>query len=129
MTTPKKESGQPVRAISIRQPYVEQILQATKKIEYRSIRTNIRERVYLYASLKPASDAGAWRSVKREPGDLPTGVIVGTVEIVDCRQSRRMDEFHYILARPKRFRVPLRATNQPQPVFWRPKLKRQGSRN
>lgn len=42
------------RAISIRQPFVELILRGLKKREYRSKPTNIRERVYLYASLKPA---------------------------------------------------------------------------
>ena len=40
-----------IRAISIRQPFVEMILRGTKKIEYRSRKTNIRECVYLYASL------------------------------------------------------------------------------
>lgn len=109
-----------VRAISIRQPYVEQILRGTKKVEFRSIPTRIRERIYLYASQKPADDPKAWRRVKAAPGDLPTGVILGSVEIVDCRQGGRKDRFHYILARPKRFRTPLRAKNQPQPVFWRP---------
>ena len=34
-----------VRAISIRQPYVEQILRGLKKREYRSRPTNIRERL------------------------------------------------------------------------------------
>ena len=39
------------RALSIRQPYAEQILRGTKEIEYRSVKTNIRERIYIYASL------------------------------------------------------------------------------
>jgi ASCH domain len=112
----------PARAISIRQPYVEQILRGTKKIEYRSIPTNIRERVYLYASLKPADSPQGWRDVKAAPGDLPTGVIVGTVEIVGCRSGRQERDYRYLLARPKRLRKPLRAKNQPQPVFWRPQF-------
>lgn len=44
------------RAISIRQPYVEMILRGVKKVEYRSQVTHIRERVYLYASLKPGNE-------------------------------------------------------------------------
>ena len=40
-----------ITAISIRQPFVEMILRGNKTIEYRSRKTNIRERVYLYASL------------------------------------------------------------------------------
>lgn len=64
------------RAISIRQPYVELILRRKKRIEYRSQPTNIRERVYLYASLTPG-DAEDWASLKKSPGELPTGLIVG----------------------------------------------------
>ena len=112
----------PVRAISIRQPYVEQILRGTKRIEYRSIPTNIRERVYLYASLKPADDREAWAETSATPGDLLTGAILGTVEIVGCRRGRGRDDFRYVLARPKRLRTPLRAKNQPQPIFWRPRI-------
>jgi hypothetical protein len=66
------------RAISIRQPYVEQILRGEKKYEYHSQDTRIRERVYLYASLTPGSDR-EWRKIGQEPGNLPTGRIVGTV--------------------------------------------------
>jgi hypothetical protein len=50
------------RAISIRQPYVERILNGTKKAEFRSRRTLIRERVYLYVSMQrsiPQIDLGA----------------------------------------------------------------------
>jgi len=69
-----------MRAISIRQPYVEQILTGDKTWEYRSQDTKIRERVYLYASNTPGPNA-EWRKLRMEPGDLPTGKIVGTVEI------------------------------------------------
>lgn len=116
-----KYESKPTRAISIRQPYVELILKGKKKIEYRTVRTNIRETVYLYASQKPADDPEAWSEVKAAPSDLPAGLIVGTVEIVDCRGKD--GDFEYVLARPKRFTKPLRPTNQPQPVFWRPRFK------
>jgi hypothetical protein len=49
--------------------------------------TNKRERVYIYASMTPA-DQEAWDEIGLEPGDLPTGVIVGTVEVVGCRKVR-----------------------------------------
>ena len=71
-------------ALSIRQPFAELILRGIKKIEYRSILTHKRERVYIYASKVPVDDPGAWAKVKLEPGDLPNGVLVGTVEIVAC---------------------------------------------
>ena len=110
-----------VRAISIRQPYVELILKGIKKNEFRDIRTKIRERVWLYASLSPADDAQAWGRVHRERGSLPVGRIVGSVEIVGCRKQSGGD-FAYQLAHPRRITKRLRHKNQPQPIFWRPKF-------
>ena len=108
-----------VRAISIRQPYVEMILKGTKKIEYRTRRTNIRERIYLYASLTVEKE------VCEEEGldfrVLPTGVIVGTVEIVDCTEEGAND-FEWHLSNPKRLRTHLKPKNQPQPGIWRPQF-------
>jgi len=69
-----------LRAISIKQPFVELILQGKKKFEYRTVPTNIRERVYLYASSKERSEDLLWKKVKRERGSLPRGMIVGSVE-------------------------------------------------
>jgi hypothetical protein len=106
-----------VRAISIRQPYVEMILRGAKTIEYRSRRTNIRERIYLYASLTVETeecDAEGY-----DPSELPTGVIVGTVEIVDCTEEGKSD-YEWHLANPKRLPTHLKAKNQPQPGIWRP---------
>jgi hypothetical protein len=106
-----------VRALSIRQPYVEQILRGTKRIEYRSIRTRIRGRFYLYASQTPGPDA-EFESLGVEPGTLPTGVILGTAELVDCTQRGRTFEWH--LRNPKRLARPRRPTNHPQPAWFNP---------
>ena len=103
-------------ALSIRQPYVEQVLRGVKKIEYRSFRTNIRGRVYLYASQTPAMDA--FESMNAKPGDFPTGVIVGTIEIVDCVVSNGAYEWH--LAWPDRFAHPISPENHPQPAWFIP---------
>lgn len=108
------------RAISIRQPYVEQILRGDKKWEYRSQNTRIRECVYLYASKSPGPEA-EWRKLQMEPGDLPTGRIVGTVEITATRRLRD-GSFAYKLENPRRLKRQLRPVNQPQPVFWRPQF-------
>ncbi len=106
------------RALSVRQPHAENILRGTKKIEYRSTRTHIRERVYIYASTKPA-DAELFAKLGRQSGDLPTGVLVGTVEIVGCTQKGERD-FHWHLANPKKLTKRLKPKNQPQPVWFRP---------
>jgi len=110
------------RAISIKQPYVELILRRLKRAEYRSRATNIRERVYLYASLKPRVKDPGWRQLPRQPGELPTGAIVGSVEIAGCRRLPGGSGFAYVLKNPKRLRRPLKPTNQPQPGLWRPQF-------
>ena len=102
-----------VRAISIRQPLVEQILLGDKKFEYGSRATMIQERVYLYASAKPFDDPNPWRRMKLRPTDLPSGVIVGNVETADCDWDDRSECYAYSLARPERLRTHLRPVNQP----------------
>lgn len=100
-----------MRAISIRQPFVEQILRGVKRFEFRSRPTKIFERVYLYASLK-AEEGGR---------ELPRGKIVGTVEIVRCR-PRPGGGYAYELRGPKRLTRSRKPANQPQPCFWRPEF-------
>lgn len=111
--------GEIERAISIRQPYVEAILRGEKKIEYRSRRARIRERVYIYASLKP-EDPDEFDYYGYDIDACPRGVIVGSVEIVDCTGEDGEYEIH--LANPKRLKTFLKPTNQPQPMFWRPQF-------
>ncbi len=107
-------------AISIRQPHVELILRRIKREEHRIRPTNIRGRVYLYAAQKPVDWPAGWRQVNAEPGDLPTGVIVGTVDIVGCR--RHGDGYAYILSNPKRLKRKLKPQSRPNPCFWRPEF-------
>lgn len=106
-----------IRALSIRQPYAEQILRGKKNFEYRSIPTNIRERVYIYASKTPGAPE-AWKEMEMKPGDLPTGVLVGTVEIRDC--SGKPGDYKWRLANPERFLNKLKPKNHPQPVWFYP---------
>jgi ASCH domain-containing protein len=106
-------------AISIRQPYVEQIFRALKKEEYRSRPTNIRGRVYVYASLQPGK-AKDFKRINAELSELPTGVIVGSVEVVGCRYSTRYECYAYKLANPKRLARPIWPKRRPQPVWFHP---------
>lgn len=107
------------RALSVRQPYAEQILRGTKKIEYRSKKTNIRGRVYIYASKRITSrEKDAFKKMKVEPGSFPVGVLVGTVEIVDCKE--KSSEYHWILAKPKRLKKMIKPKSLPQPVWFKP---------
>lgn len=106
-----------MRALSIRQPYAEQVLRGTKKIEYRSKSTNIRERVYIYASLTPGYSKD-WDDMQLQPGDLPVGVLVGTVEISDYRGKPGDYEWH--LTKPDRLKRHLKPKKHPQPVWFYP---------
>jgi hypothetical protein len=107
----------PMRALSIRQPYAEQILRGTKRFEYRSRPTAIRGRVYIYASLKPGK-AEEFDRMHVQPGDFPTGVLVGTVEITGC--SGEPGDYKWHLAGPQRLQRHLRPTKHPQPAWFYP---------
>lgn len=111
--------GAITRAISIRQPDVEQILRGVKVREYRSVPTNIRERVYIYAS-KHRGNWFEYDLLGFEPEDLPRGLLVGTVEITGCEWFPQGDCYAYLLKNPKRIARPLEPANQPQPIWFRP---------
>lgn len=109
-------------AISVRQPYAELILRKIKKAEYRSQPTAIRERVWIYAALRPAEDEVAWGKARRFSKVLPIGAVVGSVEIGDCRWDAKRKCFAYVLRNPRRVTPCRVAHNQPLPRFWRPKF-------
>lgn len=74
-----------MKAFTVYQPFAHAIVEGLKKYETRSRRTHIRGRVAVHAAAKefPLLDEVAayyfagWDS-------LPHGVVMGTVEIVDC---------------------------------------------
>jgi hypothetical protein len=106
-----------IRALSVQQPFAEQIMIGKKRYEYRSIPNKIRERVYVYAS-KKSGPLKRWEETGFEIGSLPTGVLVGTVEIVDCEGGP--GDYAWRLARPIRLRRSVKPKNQPQPIWFRP---------
>ena len=97
------------RAFSVHQPYADQILRGTKKYEYRSRPTHIRGRVYIYASIKS----------RQRKSQLIQGRILGTVEVISCHWSPRLNCYRWKLSRPKRIR-PRIPRNHPQPVWFYP---------
>jgi len=106
-----------MRALSIRQPYAEMIMRGKKRVEYRSRLTNIRGRVYIYASITPG-DEDDFEKIKCKPGELPTGVLIGSVEIADCTRKRNV--YHWHLKNPKRLVRSIRPKKQPQPTWFNP---------
>jgi hypothetical protein len=111
-----------MHAISIKQPFVEQILIGKKRREFRSRRTLITGRIYLYASLKDLTDRSEWTRAKASRDDkrIRRSVIVGTVEIVRC--DKHGTGYAYVLRNPTRFKRTLKPTNQPQPCLWTPRF-------
>jgi hypothetical protein len=81
-------------ALAIQQPWAELILQGKKTIEIRSTMTNQRGHIYVYASRKAsplpcALVAAAEHQLQIE--QLPRGVILGTVELMDARPAKASD--------------------------------------
>src|SRR5688572_17750799 len=77
-----------MRALSIRQPYAEEILRKIKRVEYRNRRTTIiGQTFYIYAAMKlpeQADTAKRFRKLGCEPGGLPTGALVETAKFSKC---------------------------------------------
>jgi len=118
VTQPANPGTEPQNlALSVRQPYAEQILRGTKIIEYRSTPTEIRGRVYIYASSTPGH-LSLFQKMEAEPGDFPLRFVVGTVEIVDCKATEK--GYEWVLARPIRLGKPLKPDNAPQPIWFIP---------
>lgn len=69
----------PIKALSIRQPWIHHILHDGKDVENRDWHTGFRGWVLLHASKNETED----REMIREM-NLPIGGICGAVEIVDC---------------------------------------------
>lgn len=108
------------RALSIRQPWAELILRGEKQIEYRSVACRkLGERVYIYAA--PNIDSKERRAFKKfglEVGDLPTGLLVGSMKIEECTGRRGNYAWH--IRDPRRLARPRKPKGRPQPVWFIP---------
>lgn len=115
-TKPPPASAVQNRALSIRQPNAEKILRGIKTIEARSAPTSVRGRVYIYASKQP-EERYYFEELGAKPGDFPTGVLVGTVEIVGCERPSAAELYQWQLASPERLAEPLKP-EQPALAVW-----------
>lgn len=111
-----------MRALSVRQPWIELILRGEKTVEYRSRPTEVRGRVYLYASTRryePDAEDEIQNEIDVELDSLPRGLILGTVEVYDCREG--VDgNYEWLMRSPKRLDKPLKTERQPQPAWFFP---------
>ncbi len=105
------------RALSIRQPFAELIMLGKKPIEYRSWLTHIRGPVYIYAC-KTRGRREDYEKNDLNTEALPHGVLLGTVELVDCLEN--YGEFEWRMTKPQRLVNPLQVKAMPQPGFFWP---------
>ncbi|MBC8501261.1 MAG: ASCH domain-containing protein [DPANN group archaeon] len=79
-----------MKALSLKQPWAELILQGKKKIETRKWKTNFRGKFYIHASknidLIPAKEFGL--------KDFQTGALIGKAELVDVKEYKDEKDFH-----------------------------------
>lgn len=123
-------------ALSIQQPWAELILQGVKTIEVRRTPARPQGPIYLYTSRRLSKFPG-WDAVLSDSGitpeALPLGVIVGTVNILDCRRARPedaaaarvnsallADAYSWILGNARRFSQPLQPRYVPYGTWFYP---------
>jgi len=116
--------SQSIKALSIRQPWAELIVRGLRN-EHRSSLTRIRERVYIYACKALGATPDEMVEINDEFGtdlDLRTlarGVVIGTVEIVDCKELGYAD-YEWVMNAPQRIQPYQKPTGFPQPKFFNP---------
>ena len=79
-----------MKALSIKQPYAELIVQGKKKIELRKWNTYFRGEFYIHASKNPDEDA--MKKFGFVKNSLPCGAIVGSVELIDIKEYKNEEE-------------------------------------
>jgi hypothetical protein len=130
-------------ALGIRQPWVELILRGVKTIEVRVVPTNVRGTIYVYASRNPGEGEVVKCAARRYDLDvpsLPRGVLVGTVELADCRLCRPGDasaacvpadvlhrRYAWQLANPQRLAEPILPRFRPYGIWFYPFVRRNGA--
>lgn len=121
-----------MKVLSIRQPWASLIIKGFKDVENRSWKTSIRGKIAIHASSTKSGDdlflanlaitkirnslfydARKWLTdTIGEFDKLPRGVILGTVEITDCKRERTSpwhfeDNWGFYLKDPKEFENPI----------------------
>ncbi|MEM1013737.1 MAG: ASCH domain-containing protein [Planctomycetota bacterium] len=106
------------RALSIRQPYAEQILRSVKTAEFRSRPTKVLGEAFLIYAARTPGPTEEFARIGVEPGSLPTGVIVGVATVTHC--SETADGWAWHLTDVRRLRQELLPERHPQPTWWHP---------
>lgn len=127
-------------ALGVRQPWVELILRGVKTLEIRTLNTQRRGTIYLYASKQPSDFPAALKAARSHRihlPQLPYGLLVGSVELrgthlavpADAAAACVPAEFfdgHYAweLENPVRFAEPVPVRFLPYGVWFYPYRRR-----
>lgn len=127
-------------ALGIRQPWAELILRGRKTIEVRAVPTNIRGPIYVYASKTAGVGGVVERAASQHDLDidaLPRGVLIATVDLVDCRPCRPADSyaacvppailrdcFGWVLSNPRPLQEPVEPRFLPFGIWFYPFVRR-----
>jgi hypothetical protein len=130
-------------ALGVRQPWAELIARGIKTVEVRSSGTRVRGPIYVYASRRASEFPDAAVAARRhglEIANLPRGVIVGSVEIVESRPATPDDaeaacvgaelldgRFAWRLASAARFAEPVAVRFLPYGVWFYPFQRKAGA--
>lgn len=130
-------------ALGVQQPWAELILRGVKTIEVRSLPTQVRGTIYLYASRKVSALDAALTTATAQNIDvdaLPKGLLVGTVEIIGSRPCTPADAAAacvpanvlagrqaWVLANPQRLPKPLPVRFLPFGVWFYPFKRKTGA--
>lgn len=118
-----------MRALSVRQPWAELFMRGEKaqmvhpkhgqvNVEFRSAPTKVRERIYIYASATATDfERNEAAKLRIDFDALPRGLLIGTVELVDC------DGGSWYVKSPQRLDRPLKPKRRANPVWFYPFVK------
>ncbi len=110
-------SGSLSRVLGVRNPWAALIIHGCpdgsfKDVENRSRRTSHRGPLLIHAGL--ATDPSEWNG---KLGEVPSGAIIGVVDLIDCVQDSASEwaeasSWHWLLANPRPLTTPIPARGQ-----------------
>ena len=105
-----------MKCLSVRQPWAHLILNGVKDVENRSWATAYRGPLLIHAPLTMRAGAleyvRRWHDIDLDPSVLRFGVILGAVDLVDCRKKKtsrwhRRGDFGWYFENVRRLRTPI----------------------
>ena len=85
-----------MRALSVKQPWVEEIFSGRKRIDYRTWETSYRGDLLIYASTtKDVNVLNNLQSYGHKASDLVFGAFVGVVRVTDCKYNSGEYDWYY----------------------------------